>query len=73
MAIQIGLKEARKKKKLSQNGLAGKLDMTVQNIQRIEAGRAKSIPIDTLDKICEVLDCTPGDILIYQPKKAIAT
>ncbi len=64
MAIQIELKKAREKKKLSQNRLASKLDMTVQNIQRIEAGRAKSIPLDTLDKLCQVLECEVGDILV---------
>ena len=73
MAIEIRLKEVRKKKKLSQTKLAQKLDMTPQNFQRIELGRSKSIPYDTLDKLCKILNCTPGDILIYSDDEAIAT
>lgn len=67
MAVQIELKKVREKKRLSQNQLASKLAMTVQNIQRIEGGRAKSIPLDTLEKLCLVLECTPNDLIHFVP------
>ena len=40
------------------------MTMSLQNIQRIEYGDAKSIPLETLDRLCEALDCQPGDLLI---------
>jgi putative transcriptional regulator len=43
------------------------MGMSLQNIQRIEYGDAKSIPLETLDKLCEILDCQPGDLLIRVP------
>ncbi|OWY64741.1 hypothetical protein B7486_45755 [cyanobacterium TDX16] len=67
MVVRILLSEVRKRKKLSQNGLARLMDMTVGNIQKIETGKAKSIPIETIDKICKILECQPGDLLIYVP------
>jgi putative transcriptional regulator len=39
--------------------------MSPQNIQRIEQGEAKSLTFATLERLCEVLHCQPGDILIY--------
>lgn len=67
--MKILLSEVRKKKKLSQNGLARLMDMTVGNIQKIESGKAKSIPIETMDKICQILECQPGDLFVYIPKR----
>ncbi|MGH2413991.1 MAG: helix-turn-helix domain-containing protein [Microcystaceae cyanobacterium] len=67
MTVKILLKQVRNSRKLSQNKLAQLVGMTLQNIQRIEYGDAKSIPLETLDKLCEVLDCQPGDLLIRVP------
>ncbi len=67
MTVKILLKKLRTDRKLSQNKLAQLMGMSLQNIQRIEYGDAKSIPLDTLDKLCEVLDCQPGDLLIRIP------
>lgn len=67
MEIQVKLKDVRKKRGLSQTKLAQKLDMTPQNFQRIELGRSKSIPYDTLAKLCKILDCKVEDILVYLP------
>ncbi len=65
--MNITLKEIRTKRGLSQNGLAQQVGMTLQNIQKIEYGQAKSIPLDTLDKLCKALNCQVGDILVYVP------
>ena len=65
--MKILLKEVRKSRKLSQNKLAQHVGMTLQNIQRIEYGDAKSIPLETLDKLCQALNCQPGDLLVWIP------
>lgn len=67
MVVKICLKEARKKRGISQKKLAESIGMSIQNIQQIEYGKAKSIPLETLDKICRRLDCQVGEILVYVP------
>lgn len=60
------LAEVRKSKGLSQNGLAKSIDMTLQNVQHLER-RAKSVPFETLNKLCKSLGCLPGDLFEYIP------
>jgi len=60
----IRLKEMRAVKELSQGKLAVLCDMSVTNLQRYEQGRMKSIPFDTLETFCRVLDCEPGDLIV---------
>ena len=64
MTVKVLLKQIREIRGLSQNKLAQIMTMSLQNIQRIEYGDAKSIPLETLDRLCEALDCQPGDLLI---------
>jgi putative transcriptional regulator len=65
MTIKIKLKEIRTQRGFSQNELARRLKMSLANIQKIEYSKAKSIPLDTLDKLCSVLQCQPSDLLEY--------
>lgn len=67
MTVKIRLKEVRLSRQLSQNKLAQLVGMTLQNVQRIEYGDAKSIPLETLDKLCHALHCQPGDLLVWFP------
>ncbi len=67
MTVKITLKQVRQARNLSQNKLAQLIGMTLQNVQRIEYGEAKSIPLDTLDKLCEALNCQTGDLLVRIP------
>ncbi|PLZ95007.1 transcriptional regulator [Fischerella thermalis CCMEE 5268] len=62
--MEVRLKQLREDKGLSQNALARQLEMSLANIQKIEYGKAKSIPLDTLEKICLALDCEIGDLLV---------
>ncbi|WP_347277872.1 helix-turn-helix domain-containing protein [Leptolyngbya sp. FACHB-711] len=64
--MKIKLKEVRESRGLSQNRLAQACDMTLQNIQKIEYGKAKSLTLDALDKLCTALQCQPGDLLKYE-------
>lgn len=65
MLVKVLLKEVRVSKNLSQNDLARLTEMSLQNIQKIEQGRAKSLTFSALAKFCHVLNCQPGDLLIY--------
>jgi putative transcriptional regulator len=64
MTVKIKLKELRNANEISQNELARLLGMSLANIQKIEYNKAKSIPLDTLEKLCKALDCQVGDLLV---------
>ncbi|KLN61829.1 hypothetical protein WH96_05945 [Kiloniella spongiae] len=53
------------KRKMRSNELAARVGITVQNLSLLKSGKVKGIRFNTLQKICEVLDCKPGDILDY--------
>ena len=54
------------KKKMSVSKLANKICISIVNLSRIKNGNVKGIRYSTLNKICEVLECKPGDILDYE-------
>ncbi len=58
------------KRKMSLNTLSEKVGITISNLSVLKQGKAKAIRFSTLELICEVLKCQPGDILEYQPQKA---
>ncbi|MDY6782826.1 MAG: helix-turn-helix domain-containing protein [Cyanobacteriota bacterium] len=64
MPVEIRLKQLREAKGLSQNVLARRLEMSLNNVQKIEHGKAKSIPLNTLEKLCLTLGCEIGDLLV---------
>ncbi|HAZ44741.1 MAG TPA: transcriptional regulator [Cyanobacteria bacterium UBA11369] len=66
MAVRIKLKELRNARSISQNELARLLEMSLANVQKIEHNKAKSIPLDTLDRLCEVLKCEVGELLVRE-------
>lgn len=66
MSIIINLDVMLAKRKMSVTELSEKVGLTMANISFLKNGKAKAIRFSTLDKICEVLNCQPGDILEYQ-------
>jgi len=54
------------KRKMRSKELAQRIGITVQNISLLKSGKVKGIRFQTLAKICEVLDCQPGDILRFE-------
>ncbi|WP_392533771.1 helix-turn-helix domain-containing protein [Nostoc sp. C117] len=64
MVVEVRLKQLRESKGLSQNALARELGMSLGNVQNIEYNKAKSIPLDTLERLCLVLECEIGDLLV---------
>ena len=70
MPIIINLDVMMAKRKISSNELAEIVGITPANLSVLKTGKAKAVRFSTLDKICEALDCQPGDILEWQkPKK----
>ena len=65
MAIIVNLDVMMARRKMSLNELAERVDITPANLSILKTGKAKAIRFGTLEKICEVLDCQPGDILEY--------
>jgi len=54
------------RRKMSLNELSEKVGITMANLSVLKTGKAKAIRFSTLENICEVLDCQPGDILEYK-------
>lgn len=65
MPITVNLDVMMAKRKISLNELSERVDLTVSNLSILKTGKAKAIRFSTLDAICRVLDCQPGDILEY--------
>ena len=63
MSIIVNLDVMMAKRKMSLNELSEKVDLTLSNLSILKTGKAKAIRFSTLDAICKVLDCQPGDIL----------
>ena len=53
------------KRKMQSKELADKLGITPANLSILKTGKAKGVRFDTLEAICKILDCKPGDILDY--------
>ena len=67
MSIIINLYVMMAKRKMSVTQLSEELDITMANVSILKNGKAKAVKLDTLNKICKILDCQPGDILEYIP------
>lgn len=66
MSIRIDLDVQLARRKMSMTELSGKVGITMANLSILKNGKAKAIRFSTLDAICRVLDCQPGDILVYE-------
>lgn len=68
MPIVVNLDVMMAKRKISLNELSEKVNLTLSNLSILKTGKAKAIRFSTLDAICKVLDCQPGDILEYNDR-----
>ncbi|MCH4170335.1 MAG: helix-turn-helix transcriptional regulator [Lactobacillus sp.] len=66
MAIIVNLDVMLAKRKMSVTELSTQVGITMANISILKTGKAKAIRFSTLDKICRVLECQPGDILEFK-------
>ncbi len=64
--IVVNLDVELAKRKMSLSELAEKVGLTLANLSILKTGKAKAVRLTTLEAICRVLDCQPGDILEYR-------
>ena len=57
------------KRKMSVTELADKVGITIANVSVLKNGKAKALKMSTLIKLCEALDCQPGDILEFREEE----
>mgnify|MGYP000103155411 CR=1 FL=1 len=67
MSIRINLDVMMAKRKLRLKTLSELVGITEANLSVLKNGKAKAVRFSTLEKLCEVLECQPGDILVYHP------
>ena len=70
MPIIVNLDVMLAKRKMRSRDLAQRIGIAEQNVSLLKSGKVKGVRFDTLEKICEVLDCQPGDILEYRPEES---
>lgn len=66
MAIIVNIDVMLAKRKMSVTELSERVGVTMANLSILKTGKAKAVRFSTLEKICEVLECQPGDILAYE-------
>jgi putative transcriptional regulator len=69
VAIIVNLDIMLARRKMRSKELAERIGITEANVSVLKSGKVKGIRFETLDRICEVLDCQPGDILEYRPER----
>lgn len=69
--VNVDVMLARRKMRL--NELAERVGITAQNLSVLKTGRARAIRFSTLEKLCEVLDCQPGDLFAFEKAVPDAT
>ncbi len=66
MAIILRMDRVMADRKISLNTLAEKVGISYVNLSNLKTGKVKAIRFSTLEAICDVLDCQPGDIMEYK-------
>lgn len=69
MAIIVNLDVMLARRKMSLSELAEKVDISIVNLSILKTGKAKAVRFSTLEAICRVLECQPGDILEFDESK----
>ena len=73
MPIIVNLDVMMARRKMSLNELSETVGLTLSNLSILKTGKAKAIRFNTLEAICKVLNCQPGDILEYADNEANTT
>lgn len=72
MAIIVNLDVMLARRKMSMTELAQRVGVTMANLSILKNGKARAIRFSTLEKLCEALDCQPGDLLEYDADETAA-
>jgi putative transcriptional regulator len=70
MAIVIKLDVVLADRKVKSRDLAAHVGITEANLSLLKQGKVKGVRFETLERICEYLQCQPGDLLRYEPENA---
>lgn len=70
MAIVIKLDDVLHARRMTLTELAARVGITLANLSILKTGKAKGVRFETLEAICEVLGCQPGDLLEFRPGEA---
>lgn len=66
MPIVVNLDVLLARRKMKLNELSEQVGISVQNLSVLKTGKARAIRFSTLEKLCQVLECSPGDLLEYE-------
>ncbi len=69
MPIIVNVDVMMAKRKISSGELAERIGVSATNLSILKTGKAKAVRFTTLEAICKVLDCQPGDVLEYRPEE----
>jgi putative transcriptional regulator len=72
MAIVVNVDVMLARRKMRLNELAERVGITPQNLSVLKTGRARAVRFSTLEKLCEVLECQPGDLFAFEPTAGAA-
>ena len=67
--ILVKLDDLLHARRMTLSDLAARVDITLANLSILKTGKAKAVRFSTLEAICEVLECQPGDLLVYTGKR----
>ena len=67
MAILVRLDEKLHERRMTLTELSARIDITVANLSILKTGKARAMRFSTLEAICRVLECQPGDLLAFDP------
>ncbi|MEO1224553.1 MAG: helix-turn-helix transcriptional regulator [Pseudomonadota bacterium] len=70
MAIIVTLDVMLARRKMRSKELAARIGITEQNLSLLKSGKVKGVRFQTLEQICQALDCQPGDLLAFEPEEA---
>ncbi len=68
MAINVMLDDLLHERRMTLTEFADRIDLTLANASILKTGKAKAIRFTTLEAMCRVLECQPGDLLRYEPE-----
>jgi len=72
MAIIVKLDDLLRERRMTLTELSERVDITLANLSILKTGKARAIRFSTLEAICEVLNCQPGDLLEFKPDSGAA-
>lgn len=69
MAVSVHLDEVLAARGMTLTELSARVGITVANLSNLKTGKARAIRFSTLDSVCAVLECQPGDLLRWSPER----